>query len=236
MAPQREWFEKDYYKVLGVPETARRRRRSPRRTASSRASTTPTPTRATPTAEERFKEISAAYDVVGDEEKRKEYDEVRRLGPDGRRGFGGRCRRARAAGLHVQRRRRRPRRPARQPVRPRRARRRRRGRSAASGPQRGDDLEAELHAVVRRRRRTASPPRCNLTSDAACSTCHGTGAKPGTTPHDVPDVRRPRRPRRQPGLLLVQPRRAATAAARASSSTTRARRAAAPASSGGRAR
>ena len=22
MAPQREWFEKDYYKVLGVPETA----------------------------------------------------------------------------------------------------------------------------------------------------------------------------------------------------------------------
>ena len=22
MAPQREWFEKDYYKVLGVPESA----------------------------------------------------------------------------------------------------------------------------------------------------------------------------------------------------------------------
>ena len=32
-------------------------------------------------AEERFKEISAAYDVLGDEAKRKEYDEVRRLGP-----------------------------------------------------------------------------------------------------------------------------------------------------------
>ena len=81
--PQREWFEKDYYKVLGVPGDAPRRRRSPRRTASWRASTTPTPTRATPSAEERFKEISAAYDVVGDEAKRKEYDEVRKLGPMG---------------------------------------------------------------------------------------------------------------------------------------------------------
>ena len=34
-------------------------------------------------AEERFKEVSAAFDVVGDADKRKEYDEVRRLGPVG---------------------------------------------------------------------------------------------------------------------------------------------------------
>ena len=42
---------------------------------------------ANPGSEERFKEISAAYDVLGDAEKRKEYDEVRAHGPVG--GFGG---------------------------------------------------------------------------------------------------------------------------------------------------
>ena len=34
-----------------------------------------------PGAEDRFKEITAAYEVLGDADKRKEYDEVRRLGP-----------------------------------------------------------------------------------------------------------------------------------------------------------
>ena len=34
-----------------------------------------------PGSEEKFKEVSGAYDVLGDELKRKEYDEIRRLGP-----------------------------------------------------------------------------------------------------------------------------------------------------------
>jgi len=41
-----------------------------------------------PGSEEKFKEVSVAYDVLGDKEKRKEYDEVRRLGPAAA-GFGG---------------------------------------------------------------------------------------------------------------------------------------------------
>ena len=54
---------------------------SRRRTASSRRSSIPTRTPATSDAEERFKEISAAYDVLGDEEKR---DELRPRPRDGR--------------------------------------------------------------------------------------------------------------------------------------------------------
>src|SRR3954452_8534631 len=85
MAPQREWFEKDYYKVLGVPETATAKEiKSAYRKLSRQYH--PDTNAGDPAAEERFKEISAAYDVVGDEAKRTEYDEARRLGPMG--GFG----------------------------------------------------------------------------------------------------------------------------------------------------
>ena len=70
---------------------------------------------ANPGSEERFKEISAAYDVLGDAEKRKEYDEVRRHGPVG--GFGQPGRRDVPHGGHG-----RPERPLRRAVRGRRRR------------------------------------------------------------------------------------------------------------------
>src|SRR5690349_11859174 len=82
MAPQREWFEKDYYKVLGVPETATAKEiKSAYRKLSRQFH--PDTNAGDASAEERFKEISAAYDVIGDEAKRKEYDEARRMGPMG---------------------------------------------------------------------------------------------------------------------------------------------------------
>src|ERR1039457_6637670 len=85
MAAQREWFETDYYKVLGVAPEANVKdiTRAYRKLAKQFHPD------ANPGSEERFKEISAAYDVLGDAAKRKEYDDVRRLGPAGFGGFGG---------------------------------------------------------------------------------------------------------------------------------------------------
>ena len=86
MAPQREWFEKNYYEVLGVDEKAAAKdiTRAYRKLARQLH---PDANPGNDSSEERFKEISAAYDVLGDEAKRKEYDEVRALGPMGA-GFG----------------------------------------------------------------------------------------------------------------------------------------------------
>lgn len=178
MAAQREWFEKDYYQMLGVAADAPAkdvtkayrklaRELHPDRNPGNAAS------------EERFKEVSAAYEVLGDEAKRKEYDEVRRLGPmaggingGGPGGFsfnvgdmqGGDVgdllgqmfgRRGGGAGA---------------------------GRAGAGvGPQRGPDVTAHLtldfEDAVRGIETTL-----HLTSDAQCSTCAGSGARPGTQP------------------------------------------------------
>ena len=172
MAPQREWLEKDYYRVLGVPETATAKEiKSAYRTLSRKYH--PDANSGDATAEERFKEISAAYDVVGDAEKRKEYDEVRRLGPaaagfpggGGPGGFsftdGGDLGDI-LGGLFG------------------RAGGRRGGRGG--GPHRGQDLEAELHLSFEDAAAGVTTA-VHLTSEAACSTCHGSGARPGTTPH-----------------------------------------------------
>jgi len=78
VAPQREWFEKDYYEVLGVSQDASAKdvTRAYRKLAKQYH---PDANPGDAAAEEKFKEISAANDVLGDAEKRKEYDEVRRM-------------------------------------------------------------------------------------------------------------------------------------------------------------
>ena len=175
MAAQREWFEKDYYRVLGVAETATAKEitKAYRKLArDSHPDTHP----GDAAAEDRFKEVSAAYDVLGDETKRKEYDEVRRLGPVG--GFGpggpgggpgGTTFNVGADGLGD--------------LLGQMFGRGRRGggASAAGGPQRGADVEATLtldfadavHGLT---------TTLYLTTDAQCGTCNGSGAKPGTSP------------------------------------------------------
>jgi molecular chaperone DnaJ len=85
MAAQREWFEKDYYAVLGVADTATAKEiKSAYRKLSRQYH--PDANSGDAGAEERFKEISAAYDVIGDEDKRTAYDRAREMGAAG---FGG---------------------------------------------------------------------------------------------------------------------------------------------------
>ena len=180
MSAQRDWYEKDFYKLLGVSDTASAKEitKAYRQLArDNHPDTNP----GNDAAETRFKEVSAAYDVIGDEAKRKEYDEIRKLGPMGPfgGGFGGNGNFGGGQGGHsfnvgadglgdllggmFNR------------------GGRGRGASAAGGPQRGEDLQASLtldfvDAIQ------GLTTTLYLTSDAQCNTCNGSGAKPGTHP------------------------------------------------------
>ena len=177
MAPQREWFEKDYYKTLGVPSTATAKEitRAYRKLAKQHHPDQ------NPGEEETFKEITAAYDVLGDADRRKEYDEVREMGPVGGMGgggfpggFGGGGTTFRVedvgdfgdlfGGLFG---------------------RGRRSSTGATGAQRGADVETEVHLSFEDAVNGVTTS-VNLTTDARCHTCHGSGSAPGTHPTTCP--------------------------------------------------
>jgi molecular chaperone DnaJ len=102
-----------------------------------------------PSAEERFKEIQAAYSILSDPEKRKQYDAGGGVfgggfGPSAFRRGGG------AAGGRAQ-------------------------------PERGRDLETDVHVSFEQAMEGAQVP-VSVTVAAPCPTCKGTGARPGTQP------------------------------------------------------
>ncbi len=74
----KDFIEKDYYKVLGVPKDATEAeiKKAYRKLAREFH---PDANKGNAKAEERFKEISEANDILGDTKKRKEYDEARTL-------------------------------------------------------------------------------------------------------------------------------------------------------------
>ena len=79
---KQEWFQKDYYKVLEVSSDASEEdiSKSYRKLARKYH---PDKNSGDASATERFKEITGAYDVLGDSGKRKQYDEVRRMAAQG---------------------------------------------------------------------------------------------------------------------------------------------------------
>jgi molecular chaperone DnaJ len=175
----------DYYATLGVAQNASQdevkkayrklaRKHHPDRNAGDSQ------------AEARFKEVSQAYDVLGDPEKRKQYDAGTGpfgFGPAGGGGFGSRGGPGGFAGGGFDfdaggvgdilsnifggggggaR-----------------------GRRARAQAQRGRDLEAEVQ-ISFDQAIAGAQVSLSVPTTGTCPTCHGTGAKPGTTPKVCP--------------------------------------------------
>jgi molecular chaperone DnaJ len=188
---------KDFYAVLGVPSTATQDeiKKAYRKLAKKYH---PDANASDAKAAERFKEISEANTVLGDTEKRKQYDEMRRLGAFG--GFGGFGGAGGGAGRSSSR----------------------AGQSAGgnsninfqdfdigglgglgdlfgsifgggargggrpSGPQRGQNVEANLEIPFRTAAKGGKVP-VDLEVNEECPTCHGSGGAPGATMKVCPE-------------------------------------------------
>lgn len=182
----KDWIEKDYYKILGVPKDADAaeikkayrnlaRDLHPDRNKSDKA------------AETRFKEVSEAYSVLSNPSKRKEYDEARSLfgsgfrvpsgagGPSGGTFsfdlgdlFGGTGTTGTGAGgigdvfggLFG-------------------------SRARTTQARRGADVESEVSIGFAEAVEGVTVP-LRMTSSSACTSCAGTGARAGTVPRVCP--------------------------------------------------
>ena len=178
----RDWVEKDFYKVLGVSKTASADeiKKAYRKLAQKYH---PDANPGDKTAEERFKDISAANATLSDKEQREEYDQVRQMvdsggfrgfgspgGAGGAGGFGGAGQRIRIEdlgdllggaggglgdlfGF---------------------------GGRSQSGPQRGADMATELHLSFEDAIAGVTTS-VGVQGETSCRTCRGSGAEPGTT-------------------------------------------------------
>jgi molecular chaperone DnaJ len=186
----KDYIEKDYYLALGVAKdaSAAEIKKAYRKLARELH---PDKNPGDAKSEARFKEVSEAYDVLSDDTKRKEYDEARSLFgsgafrgggfPGGGAGgstfdmsdifgtsgagagnlgdlFGGLF--GGASGNT-------------------------RTRTRSAGPMRGQDVNADVNLGFDEAVHGATLP-LRLSGPATCKTCHGNGARPGTSPRRCP--------------------------------------------------
>ncbi|MEU8270206.1 molecular chaperone DnaJ [Sphaerisporangium sp. NPDC049002] len=189
----KDYLEKDYYAVLGVSKTATAEeiKKAYRRLARKYH---PDANQGNTETEAMFKQVSEAYDVLSDTKRRKEYDEARALFGSGLGGYAGGGAPRGGGGFPFEfgdlfggtaqsggtgerigdlfgglfNRGGRP-----------------NSTTATSRPRRGQDIESEVtlsftEAV------DGTTVALRLTSSSACTACHGTGAKAGTTPRVCP--------------------------------------------------
>ena len=177
-----DWATKDFYQVLGVAKDAGAADIKKAYRTLARANH-PDSNPGDSAKHDRFKQVAEAYDVIGDPEKRKKYDEVRSAYASGGFGFpqGG----SGGTGFDVS-----------DLFGDRGARggaglgdmfgdlfgSRGRTTTQSSRPRRGGDVEtnATIGFTEALEGVTIS---LRLTSDSVCPACSGTGGKPGTTPH-----------------------------------------------------
>ncbi|WP_433266562.1 molecular chaperone DnaJ [Actinosynnema sp. CS-041913] len=182
----RDWIDKDFYRELGVSSdaSADEIKKAYRKLARELH---PDANPGDAKAEARFKSVSEAYGVLSDPAKRKQYEEARRLFAGGGGfpgGFGqgggfdvgdlfGRQQQAGGmgglgdllGGLFN-----------------------RRGGTASSAtrPRRGEDVETDVRIDFSEAVKGATVPM-RLSSPATCTTCAGSGARPGTSPRTCPN-------------------------------------------------
>jgi len=182
----KDYLEKDYYAALGVAKDADAStiKKAYRKLAQQYH---PDKNPGDAAAETRFKEVSEAYDVLSDKDKRAEYDEARTLfanggfrpgsagGPFGGGGatfdmsdlfgsgnadfgnlFSDLFGSARGGRT-----------------------------STPTGPRRGQDSAAEVSLGFEEAVH-GTTLSLQLSGPATCATCHGSGARPGTSPHRCP--------------------------------------------------
>ncbi|WIM67452.1 molecular chaperone DnaJ [Corynebacterium breve] len=185
MAMNREWADKDYYADLGVSSSASADeiKKAYRKLArANHPDSNPGDTK----AEERFKKVAEAYDVLGDAKTRKEYDQLKSMiGKGGLGGFPGGFRHTTAedfdisdifgsgtgsgggfsedsgfgdifGGIFN----------------------RGGGAGRAARPTRGADVETHITLDFREAAKGTTIP-LELSGNAPCTTCHGSGSRSG---------------------------------------------------------